>query len=179
MAGVTAPQARFDTPEAYNIQIGTGVPLSGATINVGDPLAYSGTSIFPTYMGQASTAYGKASAAGVALESNPTYDPAGRVVQNTGLRFIREGVLRVTAAYSGNAGLGQGVYPVTTGSGVAAPTGGTGVGATWQTGIKLSFSGNTAVGASGWATLIGSRQNGNAGTAELDILLLAPRPEFY
>lgn len=179
MAGVTAPQARFDTPEAYNIAIGTGVPMSGATINVGDPVAYSGTSIFPTFMGQGSTAYGKASAAGVALESNPTYDPAGRLVQNTGLRFVREGILRVTAAYSGNAALGLGVYPVATGSGVAAPTGATGVGATWQTGIKLPVSGLTGVGASGWATLIGYRQNGNGGTAELDILLLAPRPEFY
>lgn len=176
---VTAPQAAFGTPSMWNIQIGTGVPLSGATINVGDPLAYSGTSIFPTYMGQGSTAYGKASAAGVAMESNPVYDPAGRLAQNTGLRFVREGILRVTAAFSGAPALGLGVYPVATGSGVAAPTGLSGIGATWQTGIKLSLSGNTAVGASGWANLVGYRANGNGGTGELDILLLPGRPEFY
>lgn len=179
MASITAPQAAFDTPESFAIQIGTGVPLSGATINVGDPLAYSGTSIFPTYMGQASTAYGKASAAGVALDSNPYYDQAGRVIQNTALRFVREGIIRVTAAFSGAPALGLGAYPNATGSGVAAPTGLSGIGATWQTGVKQTVSGGTGVGGSGWASVVGYRANGNGGTGELDLLLTPARPDYY
>lgn len=180
MAGVTAPQATFDTPESYNIQIGTGVPLSGANVNRGDWLAYSGTSVFPSYAGQGSTAYWKASGAGIALDSNPTYDQAGRVVQNTALRFLREGVFRASAAFSGVPLYGQGVYPVATGSGVAAPTGATGLGATWQTSVRLPISGSmSAGGGSGVGLVVGHRIPAGGFTAQLDILLLAPRPEFY
>lgn len=177
--GQTANQALFDQPERYNIQIGTGVPLSGANVNRGDWLAYSGTSLFPTYAGHTNTAYWKASGAGYAIDSNPTYDPAGRVVQNTALRFVREGVIRATAAFSGVPALGQGAYPVGTGSAVAAPTGQTGVGAIWQTGVKQTVSGGTGAGGSGIATVVGHRLNGNGGTAELDLLLLPPRPDYY
>lgn len=175
----SAMQATYDAPAQFNIQIEVGVPINGATVNVGDWLAYSGTSIFPTYAGHASTAYWKASGAGYAIESNPIYDAAGRAVQNTALRFVREGVIRATAAFSGVPSYGLGAYPVATGSAVAAPTGQTGVGATWQTGVKLPVSGGTGAGGSGIATVVGHRINGNGGTAELDLLLLPPRPDYY
>lgn len=174
---VTAPQAAFDTPELFNVNIGTGIPISGTVVNVGDWLAYSGSAVFATNAGH--SAFWKASGAGVAMESNPTYDWGGRPVQNTALRFVREGVLRVTGAFSGAPALGQGLYPVSTGSGVASQTGLSGIGSTWQTGIKLSVSGGTGVGGSGVGLLIGYRANGNGGTGELDVLIAPPRPDFY
>lgn len=174
---ITARQADFDTPSEWNIQVGTGQPISGSIINVGDWIAYSGQNLFPTNAGH--SAYWKASGQGIALESNPTYDNAGRVVQNTAMLFMREGLARVSAGFSGSPALGQGVYPISTGSGVAAPTGQSGVGARWQTSVKLPISGGTGAGGSGVATIIGSRQNGNGGTGELDILLTPPRPDYY
>lgn len=101
------------------------------------------------------------------------------MVQNTALRFLREGVFRATAAFSGVPGYGLGAYPAGTGSGVAAPTGNSGIGATWQTGVKLPASGSTGAGGSGVALVVGHRINGNGGTAELDLLLLPGRPDFY
>lgn len=147
------------------------------TVNEGDWLAWSGLSAVATNAGH--TAYWKASGIGIALEPNPIYDAAGRTAQNTALLVGVQGVYRVSAGYSGNAARGVGVYPITTGSGVNAPTGLTGVGATWQTGVKLSFSGATGAGGSGVAVLIGWQNNGLAGTGQLDILLSPPRPDYY
>ncbi len=172
----SAIQATFDTPSFYDISIGTG--SASGVINVGDWLVYSGQGVVPTYAG--GLAYWKASAAGVALESNPTYDPGGRAVSATGLRFVRQGMLRVSAAFSGVANLGIGAYPVSTGSGLAAPTGATGLGATWQTGAKQLYSGATGAGGSGVAMLVGlDMTRANAGTGQLDVLLLPPRPDYY
>ena len=169
-------KAVFNTPVNYEISIATGTP--SGVVNVGDWLCYSGQYVCPTYAG--GLGYWKASAAGVAIEANSAYDAAGRLVANTALRFVRQGIIRVTAAASGVQLLGQGAYPVSTGSGVAAPTGNTGVGATWQTGVKVSLSGSTAVGGSGVATVVGvDMTRSNAGTGELDILLIAPRPDYY
>jgi len=139
------------TPSMYEINIGTGSALG--TINVGDYVAYSGQFVFATNAGH--SAYWKQSGAGVALENSSAYDAAGRLVANTGLRFVRQGVIRVSGAASGIIALGQGCYPISTGSAVAGVTGLTGVGATWQTGVKLYTSGATAVGGSGIATVIG------------------------
>src|SRR6185369_112325 len=107
------------------------------------------------------------------------YDPAGRTIQNSGLRFVRMGVLRVSANFSGQPALGVGVYPDATGSGVAAPTGQTGRAATWQTSVKLSNSGATGAGGSGVAQVVGWRGAGNGGTGQMDVLLLPPRPDYY
>lgn len=147
------------------------------TVNEGDWLAWSGTVAFATNAGH--SAYWKASGIGIALEPNPVYDAAGRSIQNTALLVGAAGVYRVSAAFSGNPARGVGVYPVSTGSGVNAPTGLTGVGATWQTGAKLSFSGATGAGGSGVATVIGWQNNGLAGTGQIDILLAPQHPGYY
>jgi hypothetical protein len=166
------------TPALYDIEIGTG--SASGNVSVGDYLAYSGQTIFATNAGH--TAYWKQSGAGVALESNSAYDNFGRAVANTALRFVRQGVIRVSGAASGVIALGQGAYPVSTGSAVAGVTGQTGVGATWQTGAKLplSLTGNTGAGGSGIATVIGvNMTNAVAGTGQWDVLLLPIRPDFY
>jgi hypothetical protein len=169
-------KATFNTPVNYEISIATGTP--SGVINVGDWLAYSGQYVAPTYAG--GLAYWKASGAGVAIEANSAYDAAGRLVANTALRFVRQGIIRVSGAASGTVNLGLGAYPASTGSGVAAPTGNTGVGATWQTGVKVSLSGSTAVGGSGVATVVGiDMTRAVAGTGEWDLLLIAPRPDYY
>jgi hypothetical protein len=174
---VTPQSARFDTPEYYNIEIGTASAAGLTAISVGDWLIYSGSRITPT--NAAHTGFWKASAAGVALEANPVYDPAGRVISNSALRFLRQGVIRGSAAFSGEPALGVGAYPASTGSAAFAVTGQTGVGATWQTGVKLSVSGGTGAGGSGVATVIGWRNAGNGGTGQLDLLVHAPRPDYY
>lgn len=151
--------------------------VPSGTINPNDWVAFSGTSVFATNAGH--SAFWKASGLGIALESNTIYDPAGRAIQNTALLVGVAGVFRVSAAFSGNAARGLGVYPVATGSGVNAPTGLTGVGATWQTGIKLPYSGATGAGGSGVATLIQWYSAGNGGTGQMDILLNPQHPGFY
>jgi hypothetical protein len=169
------PQAQFATPRFANIQVGRATP--SGTVNVGDWLAYSGQSVVATNAGH--TAYWKASGVGIALEANPTFDSHGRSVQNTALLFQREGVVRVSAAFSGQPAYGVGLYPVSTGSGVAAPTGLTGVGSTWQTGIKLFMSGATGAGGSGVAQVVEWFAAGNGGTGQVDALLLPPRPDYF
>jgi hypothetical protein len=169
-------KATFNTPVNNEIVIGTG--SASGLINVGDYLAYSGQGVIPVYAGGA--AYWKASGAGVAIEANSAYDNAGRLVANTALRFVRQGIIRVSGAASGVVNLGLGAYPASTGSAVSTPTGNTGVGATWQTGVKVSLSGSTAVGGSGVATVVGVDMTyANAGTGQWDILLIAPRPDYY
>lgn len=174
--GVTALPAAYNTPVQYEIQIGTGSP--SGNVNVGDHLVYSGQYVAATYAG--GLAYWKASAAGVAIEANSAIDQAGRVVLNTALKFVRQGVIRASAACSGAVNLGVGAYPASTGSGVAGATGLTGVGATWQTSVKLPSSGSTGAGGSGVALVIGwDGSRAVAGTGQLDLLILPPRPDYY
>lgn len=149
---------------------------TSGVINVGDWLAYSGQSVIPAY--SANVAYWKASGAGVALESNPMIDWRGRVVENSGLKYLREGMLRVSAAFSGQPTLGLGAFPVSSGSGVAAPTGLTGVGSTWQTAAPVIASGATAGRASPVATVVGSLNFSNGGTGQLDIVLMGLQPDY-
>lgn len=149
------------------------------TINVGDWLCYSGQFVIAQYSGAApGTAYWKASGAGVALESNPMIDIAGRNVLNSAMKYLTEGMLRVSAAFSGEPGLGLGVYPVSTGSGVNAATGLTGVGATWQTAQPVVASGATAGRAAPVATVVGSLNFSNGGTGQLDIVLRGLQPDY-
>lgn len=167
--------AQYATPRTFDIEVGKA--QGTGNINVGDWLAYSGQFVVATNAGH--TAYWKASGAGIALESNPVYDPAGRAIPNTALLFGRQGVFRVSAASSGQYNLGLGMYPVSTGSGVNAPTGNTGVGATWQTGAKLLMSGATGAGGSGVVQVVEWFNVGNAGTGQVDVLLTPPRPDYY
>lgn len=149
------------------------------TINVGDWLCYSGQFVISQFSGGApGTAYWKASGAGVALESNPMIDVAGRNVINSGMKYLTEGMLRVSAAFSGVPTLGLGVYPVSTGSAVGAPTGVTGVGATWQTAQPVIASGATAGRAAPVATLVGSHNFSNDGTGQLDIVITRLQPDY-
>lgn len=149
------------------------------TINVGDWLCYSGQFVISQFSGAApGTAYWKASGAGIALESNPMIDWRGRSVLNSGMKYMTEGMLRVTAAFSGQPTLGVGAYPVSTGSGVGAATGLTGVGATWQTAAPVLASGATAGRAAPVATVVGSLNFSNAGTGELDIVLRGLQPDY-
>lgn len=149
------------------------------TVNVGDWLCYSGQFVIAQFSGAApGTAYWKASGAGVALESNPMIDWRGRSVLNSGMKYLREGMLRVSAAFSGEPTLGLGAYPVSTGSAVGGVTGLTGVGATWQTGAPVLASGATAGRAAPVATVVGSLNFSNAGTGQLDIVLMPLQPDY-
>lgn len=164
----------------YQWNIGLAVTPATGTINVGDWLQYSGQQVLPGFSGQASTAYWKTSGAGVALESNPVYDPAGRTILNTAMKIMVEGVFWATAAFSGEPTLGLGAYPVSTGSGAYSPTGKSGLAATWQTAAPLNHSGLSGTAtpqAAPVATVIGSRNFVNAGTGELLLRLMALPPD--
>ena len=174
----TGKVAAFDVPSQYDGLIRTA-SASGA-VNAGDWLAYSGNAVFAT--NAAHSAIWKASAAGIALESNPQYDGHGRLVTATALRYAvpDNTIIRVTAAFSGTPALGIGAYPASTGSAVAGVTGVTGVGATWQTGVKLNTSGATGAGGSGVGIVVGwDMTNAVAGTGQLDILLPPVRADYF
>lgn len=172
---VTAQNAAYATPMSFEIQF--GIASASGIINVGDYLAFSGNAVFPTNMGH--SAFWKASGAGIALESNPQYDMAGRIVTASALRYLREGSYRVTASFSGQPALGLGAVPASTGSGVAAPTGLSGIAATWNTAAKQTISGGTGVGGSGVAVVVAWYNSGPAGTGQMDIYMPAPRPDYY
>lgn len=163
----------FKTDATILTASGTG------TINPGDWLAYSGQFVIAQFSGAApGTAYWKASGAGIALESNPMIDIAGRSVLNSGLKYAPEGIFRVSAAFSGVPALGLGAYPVSTGSAVGGVTGLTGVGATWQTADVVIASGATAGRAAPVATVIGSLNFSNAGTGQMDVVLARLAPDY-
>lgn len=172
MSGIPGAPYRLDTTILTASATGT--------INVGDWLAYSGQFVISTCSAAApaGTAYWKASGAGIALESNPMIDWRGRSVLNSGMKIMTEGMLRVSAAFSGEPGLGVGAYPVSTGSAVGGVTGMTGVGSTWQTGQPVLASGATAGRAAPVATVVGSLNYSNAGTGQLDILLRPLAPDY-
>lgn len=173
---VTANNAIPNVPVSYQTEI--GVASASGIVNVGDWLAFSGQAVFATNAGH--TAFWKASGAGVALEASPLYDWAGRAIGNSALRYLRQGVIRASAAFSGLSPLGAGVYPSTTGSAVGNPTGGTGQGARWQTGAKLPYSGATGAGGSGVGFIVAaSVANAVAGTGEIEIVIPLNRGDFF
>lgn len=178
---VTANAPVYAAPKNYQWEFGAA---SGTgKINVGDWLTYSGSFVLP---GSSYTPANKASAAGIALDSNPQYDSYGNVVTASALLYGRAGVYRVSGA-SGAAAwtLGQPVWPSATGSGVAAPTGLTGVGALWAQAAKVALSTGIDAGtgaliafATGVAIVVGFTAVAH-NSAELDILLIPPRPDYY
>jgi len=115
----------------------------------------------------------KVSAAGVALEFNPTFTPLGNAANNSGLSVLTRGVLRVTATASGTARtipLGSFAYPASTGSGIVGQTGATGVGAMWATAAPQGISANpTGAIASGVAIVINHPVGGDSGVGQIDI----------
>lgn len=174
-SGVTAA---WSIPKTWDISM--AVNSATGTINPGDWLFYSGQFVLAGYSGLASTAYYKTSGAGVAMESNPVLDPAGRSIQNSAMKVLVEGILVVSANASGQPALGLGAFPVASGSGVAGTTGLTGLGATWQTaqvfnGSALSGTANGQ--AAAVATVIGFQNPSNAGTGEYILRLQALAPD--
>lgn len=165
---VTAVSAVPAIPWKEDISIitaqGTG------TINPGDYLYYSGHRVLAGYSG--SVAYWKASGAGVALEGSPVYDRFGNTAINTALRILTMGVIRVSGSQSGSATLGLLACPDATGSGVAAPTGVTGVGATWTAQEPVLISSNpTGQAHPSVGRIVGVNMAGGQ-TGQLDILIM-------
>lgn len=166
---VTAVSAVPALPFKTNISIITA--QATGTINAGDWVFYSGHRVLAGFAGLASTAYDLASGAGVALESSPVYDQAGRTAINTGLKILVQGIIRVSGAQSGSATLGLLAYPNATGSGVAAPTGKSGLGAVWTAIAPVAISSNpTGQIAAARGKVIGVNMAGGQ-TAQLDVML--------
>jgi hypothetical protein len=174
-----APTYDFPSRDHWEIQAASAT----GKINVGDFLNFVGQFV---KAGSAYTPANKASGAGIALESNPQYDRWGNIVTASALKYGVAGVYHVSGA-SGAAAwtLGQPVWPSATGSGIAAPTGTTGVGALWAQAAKVAhgtaFSAGSAVSiafATGIAIIVGYTAKGD-NSAELDILLMPPRPDYF
>lgn len=170
------------------VNVSSGIPVkddmyvtvhAGATtliINPGDYVAFSGQYGVAV---DTAEAYWKISGVGIALDRNPAYDWAGREVVNSALLVATRGTFRVSAAFSGQPTLGLVAGPVSTGSAVNAPSGLTGLGATWNTATPVSVSGGTgAAPVPGVAQVVGWYNSGPAGTGQLDIRLW-PRPADY
>ncbi len=177
---VTAKAGIFGTPKVADDQYLVGnANTTGNIINPGDWVGFSGSGI--AAMEDAQT-YFKVSGGGIAMDRNPAYDNAGRQVVNSALLIATRGVFRVSAGFSGKVLNGVLAYPITTGSAVNAPTGLTGVAATWQTAAPVSLSGAGATGAPslGLAQVIASFPTlGPAGTGQMDILLRSHLPDYY
>lgn len=139
-------------------------PTTAKVINVGDFLIYSGNFVVPTAMAAGNLDNAKASAAGIALENNITWDSFGNVITASALKYAVKGYFWVSANFSGQPKLGVPCFPATTGSAVGYPTGLTGVNAKWQTGVAVGAGLGTA---SGIGRIVGYRAAGNGGTGEL------------
>lgn len=163
-------------PQKWDISITTA--SATGQINAGDWLAASGQYVFATNSGH--TAYWKTSGMGVALESNPQYDAHSNIVTASALKILTQGILLASANFSGVPTLGLGAYPDATGSGVGAPTGLTGLGATWQTGqvrFGSALSGTANAQVPNVATVVGAQNFANAGTGELILRLMPLAPD--
>lgn len=175
---VTAPNALSGTPA---IQSNQYVTINAAdvsnVINPGDLVAWAGQSAIAT---TGNAAYGKSSAVGIALDRNPAYDWAGRQIVNSALLVARHGVFRVTASFSGTPALGTLAGPVTTGSGVNAPSGVTGLGAAWNTAVPRAVSAGTG-GAPVWAIgqVLAWYNLGLAGTGQMDVAVWDRNADYY
>ncbi len=175
---VTAPNAISGIPAVPDSQY-VVLPASGTAtvINPGDLLKFSGNYIIAA---SGNAAGNKASAAGYALTRNPAYDWAGREVINSAVVVARYGTFRVSASFSGQPALGVLAGPVTTGSGVNAPSGQTGVGATWNTAVPVSVSGGTAAApVFGYGQVVNWFNSGPAGTGQMDVVVWDRNADYY
>jgi hypothetical protein len=177
---VSAQVADSAVPVVYDDQYIVGHGSGTAFIvNPGDWLIFSGQYVISS--SSATFAHWKASGAGIALDRNPAYDWAGRQVVNSAIGIATRGLFRVSANFSGLVNLGVLACPNTTGSGVGAPSGVTGVGAMWVTATPVTVSGGTAAApVPGVAQVIGSYPSlGVAGTGQLDIRLWPRNADYY
>ncbi len=127
---VTALNAFSAVPVSDGQFIAVNASGTALNVNPGDYVTWSGNYVIAANTG---VSYWKASGVGIALDKNPAYDNAGRMVVNSALMVARWGQFRVSANFSGYPAYGTVVNPTTTGSGVNGISGNTGVGATWNT----------------------------------------------
>jgi len=154
------------------------LPASGTAheINPGDYVSWSGNYIIATHTGVASW---KASGVGIACTRNPARDWAGRLVINSAVIVATRGTFAVSAAFSGKPLFGVLAGPVTTGSGVMAASGVTGLGSTWNTAVPVSVSGGTAAPVPAVATVFEFSDTGPGGTGQLGIWLWPRNADYY
>lgn len=158
--------------------VGHGITTTNV-INPGDWVAFSGTGVIASE--DADATY-KVSGAGIALDRNPATDWAGRSVVNSALLIATRGIFRVSANFSGHPLYGVLAFPDTTGSGVNAASGVTGVGSTWGTATPVALSactGALAAGVKGVGQVIKAVNFANAGTGELDIKVWSRNADIY
>lgn len=175
---VTAPGINNGIPLTDDAFVVAPASGTATIINPGDWVVASGNYIVATGIGNAN---GKVSGMGVAVTRNPAYDWAGRQVINSGVVISTHPVLRVTAAFSGQPLLGVLAYPNATGSGVQAPSGVTGVGATWQTAAPVNVSANPTGAPSLAVAQVVAWYGANAvaGTGQMDVRVWPPRADLY
>ena len=155
------------------------LPASGTAheINPGDYVSWSGNYIIATHTGVASW---KASGVGIACTRNPARDWAGRFVINSAVVVATRGTFAVSAAFSGKPLFGVLAGPVTTGSGVMAASGVTGLGSTWNTAAPVAVSGGTAKApVPAVATVFEFSDTGPGGTGQLGIWLWPRNADYY
>lgn len=155
------------------------LPASGTAleINPGDYVSWSANYIIATNTGVASW---KASGVGIACTRNPAKDWAGRDVVNSAVIVATRGTFAVSAHFSGKPLYGVLAGPFTTGSGVNAASGVTGVGARWNTAAPVSVSGGTgAAPVPAVATVFEFSDTGPAGTGQLGIWLWPRNADYY
>ena len=175
---VTAPSINYGMPIVDDQYIAVNPSGTANIVNPGDYMIASGNYWIPTAVGNANA---KSSGLGIALTRNPAYDWAGRQVLNSGVVVNTRGVHRVSAGFSGQVKVGVLAYPNATGSGVNAPSGTTGLGATWQTAAPSQISANPT-GAPNLAVaqvLAWYGDNAVAGTGQMDIRLLSNNPSYF
>jgi hypothetical protein len=178
---VTAPNANSGIPSVVDDGQYITVPFSGTAHigNPGDLVIWSGFYAITTGMGAAG-AGAKASAVGILMDRNPGYDWAGRQAINSAVLVMRFGVVRVSASFSGRPLLGVLAYPTNTGSGVNAPSGQTGLGATWNTAAPASVSGGTAAApVPAIGQMINWFDSGPAGTGQMDVVIWNRNADYF
>lgn len=173
---VTAPNALSGIPVSDGQFINVNASGTALIINPGDLVIFSGNYAVAS---TANAAGAKSSAAGIALDRNPEFDWAGRQVINSALQVARFGVFRVSASFSGQPKLGTLAGPDATGSGVNAPSGQTGLGATWNTAAPQSVSGGTAGAVFAIAQVINWFNSGPAGTGQMDVVVWDRNADYY
>ena len=155
------------------------IPVSASgliKINIGDWVVFSANWAIPAHDATIGSPAYVVSAAGIALEPNPTYDSQGAAIHNSGMVLATRGIFRVSAAVTGTAltiPAGSLAYPDTTGSGINGLTGGatgaTGVAASWATAAPVNGSGATGATPSGVAQVLAHHKGGDVGSGQLDI----------
>lgn len=150
--------------------------VGGLTATKGDWIGFSANWAIPLPDGALASPAHRISAAGVALQNNPTFTPQGVAINNTAFAVARRGVMRVSASASATARtipIGSFAFPSTTSSGIVGQTGATGLGPLWLTAGPVSISGSigalTGLNSSGVAIVINHPVGGVTGAGQLDI----------